>query len=216
MLYQRSRTDKEDNYFAIYSGPVLLQSTADQFTTWETLLQTLDAVSLETFFRKTAGRVAARANPDRGWSQLVEAMNEVRGYQYAQSLGYTTCRLLDERGHPFPDIEALGASGECLIEVKTVQESEEELAMRGEVQAAEHGLPKRLKRVVRNKYLHAIKQIAGHPSAASARKICYLVITLDLRTVLAQENESLLRSFVQELQEEVEIYYKSQYWPAKK
>ena len=72
----------------------------------------------------------------------------------------------------------------------------------------------RLKRVLRKRYLHATSQIAGHRWAREARRICYMIITLDLCTVLADENKALLRRFIEELQGEVEIHYVSQYWPA--
>jgi hypothetical protein len=214
MLWDRSKTAAADNYFGIYDSPTLFPGTEKQFIAWESLLQALDPESLNVFLRKAAGSVTGRTNPDRGWSQLVESMNEVRGYQYAQSLGYTTVRLLDEQGRPLPDIEASETDGRCLIEVKTIQESDEELQMRGQIQSAQPGLPLRLKRLLKKRYSHATNQIAGHPWADHARKICYMVINLDLRTLLADENKELLQAFIQELQTDVEIYSISQYWPS--
>jgi len=215
-LYQRSKTTGPDNYFAIYDKPTLLESTEKQFIAWEALLQALDTDSFETFLRKASGRVAARSkSPDRGWSQLVECFNEVRGYQYIIKLGYPNAKLLDEESLPLPDIEASASSnGKCIMEVKTIQESDEELQMRGQIQSAESGLPQRLKRAIRRKYSQAMDQIAGHPWARNARKICYLIITLDLATVLAEENKDFLETFIKELQrDDVEIHYVSQYWP---
>ena len=75
LLYERSKTLSSDNYFGIYDTPELFESTERQFTEWERLLQELDPVSFDVFVRKTSGRVAAH-NPDRGWTQLVESMNE--------------------------------------------------------------------------------------------------------------------------------------------
>jgi hypothetical protein len=215
-LYQRSNVSMEENYFAIYDTAILAESTEKQFVIWEALLQTLDAVSFETFLRKTAGRVAARLKtPDRGWSQLVEAFNEIRGYQHAINLGYSIARLLDEQSAPLPDVEAVAPTdAKCLLEVKTIQESDEELEKRGQIQSAELGLPQRLKRAIRKKYSHAINQIAGHPWAGEARKICYLIINLDLSTVLAEENKDCLKTFIDGLQQNnVEIHCVSQYWP---
>jgi len=214
MLWDRSKTAAADNYFGIYDSPTLFPGTEKQFITWEALLQALDFDSLSIFLRKAAGRVTAVSNPDRGWSQLVESMNEVRGYQHALSLGYTTVRLLDEQARPLPDIEAANTAGRCLIEVKTIQESDDELDMRGQVQAPESGLPIRLKRLLKKRYFHASNQISGHPWAESARKICYMVINLDLRTLLADENKELLQTYIQELQTDVEIHSISQHWPA--
>jgi hypothetical protein len=215
-LYQRSKVLAEENYFAIYDTPTLTESTEKQFIIWEGLLQTLDSASFETFLRKAAGRVAARLKtPDRGWSQLVEAFNEVRGYQHAINLGYSSARLVGEQSAPLPDVEAMApTAAKCLLEVKTIQESDEELEMRGQIQSAELGLPQRLKRAIRRKYLEAIEQTNGHPWADEARKICYLIINLDLSTVLAAKNKDLLDAFIQGLQNgEVEIHYLSQYWP---
>jgi hypothetical protein len=212
-LWYRSKTGDADNYFGIYDSPTLLSGTEKQFIEWEGLLQALDPESLVVFLRKAAGRVTANINPHRGWNQLVECMNEVRGYQYAQSLGYPTVRLLDEQARPLPDIEASKTDGQCLIEVKTIQESDQELQMRGIIQSAELGLPLRLRRLLKKRYLHATNQIAGHPWALNARKICYMVINLDLRTLLADENKDLLEAFIEELQTDVEIYSISQYWP---
>lgn len=205
-----------ENYFAIYDSPVVAESTEKQFAIWEALLETLDSTSFETFLRKTSGRVAARLKtPDRGWSQLIEAFNEVRGYQHAINLGYSNARLLDEQSMPFPDVEAVARTEEkCLLEVKTIQESDEELEMRGQIQSAKSGLPQRLERAIRRKYSHAITQIEGHPLAREARKICYLIINLDLSTLLAEENKDFLKTFVERLQRDnVEIHYVSQYWP---
>lgn len=214
MLWHCSNTLAADNYFGIYDSPNLFPGTEAQFLAWEALLQVLDSESFGIFLRKAAGRVTARSVPDRGWSQLVESMNEVRGYEFAQSLGYTTVRLVQEQAHALPDIEASKSDGRCLIEVKTIQKSEREFQMRGQVQAEESGLPMRLKRLLRRRYVHATSQIAGHPWADHARKICYMVINLDLRTLLAEENKGLLQAFLQGLQTDVEIRYISQHWPA--
>jgi hypothetical protein len=215
MLWNRSDTAAADNYFGIYDSPTLFPGTEKQFIAWEALLQTLDTDSLKVFLRKAAAKVTACSNPERGWSQLIESMNEVRGYQYARSLGYTTIRLLDEQAHPFPDIEASKGNGRYLIEVKTIQESAEELELRGQIQAGKLGLPPRLTRVVRDRYFQAAQQIAGHPWARNARKICYMLINLDLRTLLAEGNKGLLQTFIQGLGTDVEMYCISQHWPAK-
>jgi hypothetical protein len=215
-LYLRSKTTKSDNYFAIYDKPTLFESTEKQFIAWEALLQALDPDSFETFLRKAAGRVAARAkSPDRGWSQLVDCFNEVRGYRYAVDIGYSRARLVDEQSVPLPDVEASKPDdAKCLLEVKTIQESDEELQMRGHIQSAESGLPKRLTLTIQNKYSEAISQIANHPWAPEARKICYLIINLDLATVLAGENKDFLETFIKKLERnDVEIQYISQYWP---
>jgi len=216
ILWNRSNTAADDNYFGIYDSPTLPPGAEKQFVEWEALLESLDTESLEIFLRKATGRVTAGGNTARGWSQLVESMNEIRGYRCAQSLGYTIVRLLNEQAYPLPDIGASKADEKCLVEVKTIQESDEDLKLRGLVQAGESGLPLRLQRLLRRRCSQAARQIAGHPWAGHARKICYLVINPDLRTLLRKENKEMLRAFLQQLQTEtgVEIHSVSKHWPA--
>jgi hypothetical protein len=216
MLWNRSNTVADENYFGIYDSPTLPPGAEKQFIEWEALLESLDNESLEIFLRKATGKVTAGGTTARGWSQLVDSINEVRGYRYAQSLGYTTVRLLNEQANPLPDIEASKEDEKCLIEVKTIGESDEELKLRGKVQAGESGLPLRLRRLLKKRCSQAAVQIAGHPWAGDARKICYLVINLDLRTLLRTENKETLQSFLEQLQTEysVEIHSVSKHWPA--
>lgn len=215
MLWHRSKTSDTVNYFGIYNSPTLFPGTEKQFIEWESLLQSLDSHSLEIFLEKAAGLVTACIDAERGWSQLVECINEVRGYGYALSLGYTKVRLLREQADPLPDIEASNADERCLVEVKTIQKSDLNIEMRGQVQKGESGLPVRLKRLLRRRYSKAIEQITGHTWNSSARKICYMIINVDLRTVLADENRELLHEFLNDLQADVEIHSISQHWRAK-
>ncbi len=192
----------------------MFEGTERQFETREGLLSELDPLSFEVFLRKAAGRVAAQ-NGDRGWTQLVESINEVRGYSYARSLGYRDCQLLDERSYPFPDIEASNPAGQwCVMEVKTIQESDEELELRGQVQKGEPGLPIRLTRLLRRRYRHGLKQVTAHPRASEAERICFMIANLDLRTLLARENQRLLPDFLRALETNAKIHCISQHRPA--
>jgi hypothetical protein len=213
-LWGRSNTASPDNYFGIYSTPKPPAGAERQFVEWESLLGMLDDESFDIFLRKAAGRVTANRPAQRGWSQLVDSINEVRGYQYARELGYGDVRLINETATPLPDIEASNGKERCLIEVKRVQESDVELASQGQVQKAQSGLPVRLQRVLRRRYRQAVGQIAGHPWAAGARKVCYLIIKLDLRTVLDRDNQGVLDDFLRDLEDGVEIQSDSRYWPA--
>ena len=214
LLWARSNKTKPNNYFGIYTSATLNPSAEQQFVEWEALLQCLDPQSLEVFLRKAAGRVTANSIPSRGWSQLVDSVNEVRAYRHIQSLGYTTARLLDEQATPLPDIEASNSNGQCLAEAKTLQNSDEDLALFGQVQSGEDGLPIRLQRLIRKRYSQASEQMAGHPLASTARKICYMRISPDLRTLLVGANSAMLEEFIKDLEGDVEIHCVSQYWPA--
>ena len=137
------------------------------------------------------------------------------GYEYAISLGYPNARLIQEQQIELPDIEATNSTSKCLVEVKTIQKSDLEIQQRSMVQTAEPGLPTRLKRVLRKRYKKSVTQIGNHPWASSARKICYMFINPDLRTLLAEENIETLYQYLDEIEDSVEIHYVSQFWPAR-
>ena len=203
-----------DNYFGIYDSPVLESGTEGQFTEWESLLQALDSQSFMIFLDK-ATRYVTKRHDTRGWDQLVACMNEVRGYEYALALGYTNARLLANRSQSYPDVEASKADEKCLMEVKTIQKSDFDIDRRGRIQTEELGLPKGLKDKFRGVYSKACRQILGRPWNGQAKRICYMVINVDLRTALADENKALLDGFLDDLQTEVEIHWSSTPWTAR-
>ena len=214
-LWHASRIDHPDNYFGIYNSPKLSRGAENQFEEWDSLIAGLDSESRTTFLRKASGLVSAPTSRERGWTQLVECVNEIRGYEYAISLGYTNAQLIQEQQIELPDIAATNSESRCLVEVKTIQKSDLEIDQRNQVQTEEIGLPIRLKRVLRKRYTKASTQIENHLWASDARKICYMFINPDLRTLLAEENKDNLHQYLDGLESSVEIHYVSQYWPAR-
>lgn len=211
-LYQASDTSHPNNYFAIYTEPVLFPGTEGQFRRWQSGFESLDRESFSTFVRKSKGAVSAVNQVARGWTQLIDSVNEVMVYNHAKSLGYDEVRLVEKRH--LPDIEASRRTDECLIEVKTINESEVEVAQRGRLQRGGLGLPDRLKLRIEKKYREARIQIISHPRAAFSRKICFMVINLGLATVLERRNKQLLDNFIKELESDIEIHHISRTWPA--
>lgn len=213
-LYRASDPKNPDNYFGIYTKPELHSATRQQFERWEEKLGKLDDRSFATFLRKTKGRVSAVADKRRGWNALIESMNEVDAYCHAIKLGFPRARLIDESHESLPDIEAVNSHGVCLVEAKTINESQAELQRRGKIQRGKLELPRRLERLIRLSYKNARKQIFGHSQSSTARKICYLVINLDLSTVLERRNQQLLDQLIMSIQTDVEIEALSRTWPA--
>ena len=214
-LWNSSRKDDPNNYFRIFDSPDLPHGAENQFKEWDSLVSGLDPESRATFLRKASGFVSTQTSLERGWTQLVECVNEIRGYEYAISLGYSDAKLVQEQQLELPDIEAKNLTSKCLVEVKTIQKSDFEIHNRNKVQVEESGLPIRLKRVLRKRYNKAVTQIENHPWAHEARKICYMFINPDLRTLLAKDNIKNLYDYLNDIEDSVEIHYTSQYWPAR-
>ncbi len=214
-LWHASETEDPNNYFRIYDSPELPPGAEIQFEEWDSLIAILDPQSRTNFLRRASGTVSSPTSSARGWTQLVECVNEIRGYKYAIFLGFSSAKLIQEQQIELPDIEATNSTSKCLLEVKTIQKSDLEIQRRGLVQTEEPGLPTRLKRVLRKRYKKAVTQIGNHPWASDARKICYMFINPDLRTLLAEENKDNLHRFLDEIEDSVEIHCKSQFWPAR-
>jgi hypothetical protein len=214
-LYQESDVSNPDNYFSICAEAMLLPGDEAQFVTWESELTLLDSDSRATFIKKAKGLVSVRDKSGRDWHQLVEIFNEIKGYELAKNLGYERVRFIS--GRSLPDIEASGAVGTGLIEVKTINESAYEVSVRGKkVQKGEFGLPDRLRTALSERYEKARSQIFNHPASSDARKICLFVIALDLRTVLKTKNEECLNLFLAQLESDVEIHSISGPWPVER
>jgi hypothetical protein len=212
-----------NNYFSVLSEPKLLPGDEVQFTEWERRLALLDPDSLAIFVRKAKPLLSVKATSGRDWNQLVEAFNELKGYERAGDLGYKSVRFLEESNQSSADIQAIGPIGTCLVEVKTINKSAMENSPRknqigtdGKIvpvgTKGEAGLPLRLTRVLRERYEKARSQLLAHPLAPGSRKICLFIIDLDLRIALKRGNKECLRLFLEGLASDVEIQSISQHW----
>ena len=122
-LHQLGDGEKTDSYFSVLAEASLRPGDERQFIEWENQIAGLDHSSRTRFLDKAGSVVSIRDRNGRGWHQLVEIFNEIKGYVRAVALRYDCVRFINDNSQSLPDIEAFGAPGNCLIEVKTINES---------------------------------------------------------------------------------------------
>lgn len=97
----------------------------------ERALQGLDNAAWSHLKGKAARYLTCKDRSGRGWQQLFDLLNEARGYNYLKGLGASFIRFVPEvNGKRTPDLEAALQGQRLLCEVKTLNISQEELAVR--------------------------------------------------------------------------------------
>src|SRR3990167_1342237 len=108
----------EDSFFG-----KLLEQRRDFTEQIEGQLCNLDEKAWQTFKSKVKS-YSTRYDPLRGYSQVVDLLNEVRGYIFLKDQGYENVEFIEEGDGKNPDLHATGKSGEALMEVKTLHWSD--------------------------------------------------------------------------------------------
>jgi hypothetical protein len=101
----------------------------DAFLRLERVLQELDTSGWEDLKRKAVPRLTQR-HKLRGWEQLFSALKEAWAFKYLRSIGCTAIRFIPESATQTPDLEGELGSDRVLCEVKTINPSDEEIAVR--------------------------------------------------------------------------------------
>ena len=125
-LYQRSNKTDPKNYFNFRE----LYPCA--FVDTEKTLARLDAESWKMLLGKALPYVAVD-DPIRGYQQLWSALDEARGYDYLADHGYERIEFIETKqtkkgGPQSPDLVATKGDSTAILEVKTVNESSENLS----------------------------------------------------------------------------------------
>jgi hypothetical protein len=211
-LFSASDVQHRDNYF---SGMDRIQSpqTVQGYRDWEARFARMDSQSRQNIIERAAPLVTRRdiAN-DRHWTALFETLNEVKGYNYLQDLGYSEVRFIPPTSSPTPDLHGSASVGDALLEVKTVNMSDENLATYGVVQTAHDGLPDGLKRKLESDYATACKQLRSVTAREPTRRICAFFISIDRQLAFARSNLQALIDFMTSIENDCEIYHHSQHW----
>lgn len=179
---------------------------------YEGALSVMDESSL-AFIREKLVRYSKKHNK-RGWHQFFDALNEARGYKYLYDKGCENIRFIPE-GITAPDLEASCMKRRCLLEVKTVHNSDKELeyfervSMFGpKARNVVQGLTKAFQGKIESTILSATGQLKAYDSG-SARLMIYVFVCLDIHVRLSAIRE--LEEFMSELKEksmgDVELIY---------
>jgi hypothetical protein len=211
-LFLATDVQHPDNYFARMDGLISL-GAAQSYRDLEERFSRLDSTWRRNIIERAAPFVTRRdIETGRHWTALFETLNEVNGYVHLQELGYSEVRFIRRASHPTPDLHGSASFGDALLEVKTVNLSDENLANFGLVQQAHDGLPDGLKRKLRSDYATARQQLHSLSVREPTRRFCAFYIDIDLRVVLARANLQALIDFMESIQSDCEIYHHSQHW----
>ncbi len=219
-LYQEAKQRGLNNVFQELAGKINETPDFDVFRKLEEDFSALDSKSW-TDFKSKVFRCSMERTELRGYSQLVDCLNEVKGYIYLKEQGYSKIEFIPESSTETPDMQAV-LEGQiiALLEVKTIQVSDDENQYLIEnteritsgrcpiVRDVSLGIPQGL----RNKLLSSIgkarDQLLNYEPNINAQRIVYLIITLDITLALDLRNYDEVSSFLdRQSDEEVEVRY---------
>ena len=217
-LFAASEMQHRDNYFACMDEPQpphAVQSYLD----WEDRFARLDQESRQNIIERAAPLVARRdTNEGRDWTALFDTLNEVKGYIYLQDLGYNDVRFIprsSEKKQKTPDVRGSGSLGDALLEVKTVNISDDDISLFGTLQKGSRGIPEGLKHKLASDYATACNQLHSFPVREPARRICCFYISVDFRLTGARSNQDALNDYLASIRKDCEIYHHSGHWKSR-
>ena len=207
----------EGNYFSKLleklHSPYMFVGEIRYIKETERQLCCLDDKAWEAFKSKVKNYATRRAPLSR-YSQVIDVLNEVKGYIYLKDQGYTSVEFVPEGNGEKPDLHATGEIGEAFMEVKTIHMSDDEVKMLVNLNApakdVEEGIPEGLKKKLKDTVKKAKAQLSGK----TGRRICYLFIKLDIGVWLDPQNYEALDKYLKTLQGKTpEIEIKCEYNP---
>jgi hypothetical protein len=147
------------------------------FSCLEKELQGLDSVSWDVLKEEIIRKKKIT------WIQLMDKMNEVRGYNYLARMGCQNIQFISPsrtKGLKTPDIEGMLGAVTVLCEVKTIHISDEERDFRNGGPARKMtGLKCGFFRKLRKDQMNAEKQLREYNTSISTRRIVYVIINFD-------------------------------------
>lgn len=217
-LYREAKQRGLNNFFQDLAGKIKKTPDFDVFRNLEEDLSALDSRSWADFKSKVF-RCSMEKQEPRGYSQLVDCLNEVKGYLYLKEQGYSNIEFIPESSNATPDIRAISENQTvALLEVKTVHVSDEEIKYLTEnmeriksgtdaiLRDVSLGIPEGLKNKLMDSIGKACRQLLNYEPSTNARRIVYLIITLDITLALDPRNYGKLSSFLdRQSNEKVEV-----------
>jgi hypothetical protein len=224
-LYEASQKGHPNNYFESTVNDQDERLLKHRFGSVEVALGRLPPEAWRELIKRAAKYVHVRDSLRR-WQQLWDILHEAKGFLMLQERGYKNIRFLPEGNNEMPDLQANDGGTVVLLEVETVNVSDDEICLwqtvrqedREVLRRIESGeqdedleasetpysaarsvllaLPDTLKKKVLKTIKHALEQIRAHPQSDGARKIILLLTRLDLDYRLAEENRLALQQFI--------------------
>jgi hypothetical protein len=128
LMREGSRTSPSgESYFSRFPEIVRdIPAAREQYVALDQRLQRLDASAWGALKRKSLPRVCCRHSL-RAWQPLFAILNESYGYELLLEMGFRSPRFLPDGQGRTPDLMAQGGGGVAAVEVKTFNESDDEL-----------------------------------------------------------------------------------------
>ena len=214
-LYQQSKKDDPNNYF---NFDELIPWSAPNFAEIEKTLSRLDTESWKRLRTKALSYVSAD-DPHRRYQQLFDHLNEAKGYVFLADQGFAQIEFIEPKKNKkgasqSPDLFATKADSAALLEVKTINESKENLSpsalWRNEAVTVRQNLSDEFKNKIIATIEQARSQLDGY-SRPAGRKIVFLIVRFDHGQKTAWHLYSELKDFVaSQTKDGVEVYHETQ------
>ena len=199
-IYCESDKADEANYFAKFDEALEMHLARFDYEQLEEELRQLDDAAWQEFKQKALAYVTTK-DSCRGYHQIFDCFNEVKGYLYLKSEGCENIHFILESSVTSPDLRACYGSSTVLLEVKTINKSKEDIdwfnAYPPQAKEAIQGLGDPLKRKIADDISKAKSQLLDYASEGVKRRIVYLVINLDTLHALDQRNFDDLAVYMQ-------------------
>jgi hypothetical protein len=200
-LYRSSDVTNSSNYFLQDNVISALSKPSQTAVELEKELQKLSATAW-TEFKPKARKYVCVTHPRRDHNALFECFNEVKGY-LSLSSKYADIHFIPESSTKTPDLIASSGTSSALMEVKTINESEQELDYldkpldNRDALEGENTLSESLKKKVSITISEAKEQLLGYTAHTVHERIIYLVVRLDFQCATSGTTHDL-DSFLKE------------------
>ncbi len=193
-LYGRSDKTHRDNYFTRILPDYHFEVWQKSYKARDEVLQRLDSDAWEQLIKKALPLVTTR-DSRRGWYQLINHLDEARGWVLLKERGFQKIDFIPNQNGKTPDLIARNANTSAILEVKSVNQSDEDvsrLAARPlRAYEVHHGLTDKQKQRILRSIREAREQLEAYQCGAN-EKIALIVVRFDSdHQFVAQNYEEL-------------------------
>lgn len=144
-----------------------------QFRDLETELQLLDSDAW-TYLKAEAIPYLTRRDPNRGWEQLFNILNQAKAYNFLVRQNHDGVRFIQRANEKTPDLTGRKGAARVLCEVKTVNISKDEAGYRasGQARGVTLTLPQGIFNKLKSDMDTATEQMCAYDATASRKLYC--------------------------------------------
>ena len=125
-LFSESCQYNEANYFRAFDKTLKMPLARPHYERLEGDISQLDNVAWQEFKLKFLNYIATKPSR-RGYNQLFECFNEIKGYLYLKTERCQNIHFIPEDSVTSPDLKACFGDSKVLLEVKTINKSNAEI-----------------------------------------------------------------------------------------